>query len=288
MPIEFFDSPEGRRVGQSFDSPTVYLDHWAMRLFSDNRPLQDRLVAALLSKGGTLLISTVSMAELGSASDPRHIIDAAAFLERCLPHLFLTDLRLDKLRAREMNEGTNATRFWPTADLAQLKLFGERSQAAGREFTMQGFAQMAYEHRTPINELIRSNAREMIEAVDRARSDPDYVRKARDAPLSESRSRTMLIMGELLRGFILDSKSPMSENDAVDLLHAAMPLNCCDYVLLDGPWSERVAKMKLRLAKSPMVMPIAKCFYRRNDGINIFLADLERFDPQSQQPPPRC
>jgi len=45
--------------------------------------------------------------------------------------------------------------------------------------------------------------------------------------------------------------------------------------------------MKLRLAKSPMVMPIAKCFSRRNDGINAFLADLDNFDPQSQAPPPR-
>jgi hypothetical protein len=287
MPIEFFDSPEGRRVGQSFDSPTVYLDHWAIRLFSDAPALQDRLVSALVTKRETLLISTVSMAELGSASDPRHIFDAEAFLERCLPHLFLTDFRLDKLRAREMNEGTNATRFWPTADLAQLKLFGERSQAAGQEFTMRGFAQMAYEHRSPINELMRSNARKMIEAVDKARSDPDYVRKARDAPLSESRTRMMLIMGELLRGFILDPNLTMSENDAVDLVHAAIPLNCCDYVLLDGPWAERVAKMKLRLDKSAMVMPIAKCFSRRNDGITAFLTDLENFDLQSQPPAPR-
>jgi hypothetical protein len=95
--------------------------------------------------------------------------------------------------------------------------------AAGRPFSMQGFAQMAYEHRTPINELMQINARKMVEAVKKERADPDYVRKARDAPLDESRPRTLLIMGELLRGFILDSGAPMSENDAVDLVHAAMP-----------------------------------------------------------------
>jgi hypothetical protein len=286
MPIEFFESPEGLRVGQSFDSPTVYLDHWAIRLFSDDRTLQDRLVTALSQKQGTLLVSNISMAELGAAADPRHIMDAEAFLERCLPRLFLTDFRLDDVLARERNEANNATRFWPTADLPQLKLFGERSHAVGRSFTMYGFAQMAYEHRTPINGLMSDMARKMTAAVEKARSDPDYVRKARDAPLNDSRPRTLLIMGELLRGFILDSNSLMSQNDAVDLVHAAMPLNCCDYVLLDGPWTERVAKLKLRLAKSPMVMPIAKCFSRRNDGINEFLTDLENFDPQTQPPPP--
>jgi len=201
MPIEFFDSPEGRKVGQSFDSPTVYLDHWAIRLFSDDRILQDRLVSALLRKRGTLLVSNFSMAELGATSDPRHIIDAESFLERCLPHLFLTNLQLDEILARERNEVSNATRFWPTADLPQLKLFGERSQATGGRFTMDGFAKMAYEHRMDINEMMSSMAHTMKEAVENARSDPDYVRNARDAPLNDSRPRTLLILGELLRGF---------------------------------------------------------------------------------------
>ncbi len=112
MPIEFFDSPEGRRIGQTFDSPTVYLDHWAIRLFSDDKALHDRFVTALQRKRGTLLISTFSMAELGGASDPQHAIDAEAFLERCLPHLFLTDFRMDEVLSRERNEASNATRFW--------------------------------------------------------------------------------------------------------------------------------------------------------------------------------
>jgi hypothetical protein len=287
MPINFFDSPEGRRVGQTFDSPTVYLDHWAIRLFSDDRRLQERFVAALKGKRGTLLLSHISTAELGGASDPQHVVDAEKFLERCLPQMFLTDFRLDEVLTREKSELSNATRFWPTADLRQLKLFGELSQGTANGFTLQGFAQLAYENRTGINDMVRSMAQSFTEAVVKARANPNYVCKSRNAPLDESRPRTLLILGELLRGFILDSGAQMSENDAVDLLHAAMPLNCCDYVLLDGPWAERVAKMKLRLAKSLMVMPLAKCFSQRNDGVNAFLADLENFDPQMQPPPPR-
>jgi hypothetical protein len=65
MPIEFIESPEGLKVSQSFDSPTVYLDHWAIRLFSDDQALQARLAVALLRKKGTLLVSNISMAELG-------------------------------------------------------------------------------------------------------------------------------------------------------------------------------------------------------------------------------
>jgi hypothetical protein len=125
----------------------------------------------------------------------------------------------------------------------------------------------------------------VIAALTEVRAAPDFVRKARHVPLDSRRPRPLLIMGELIRGFILDPNAVMSENDAIDLTHAAMPLDCCDYVLLDGPWCERVVKIKLRLAKAPMQMPIAKCFSRQADGINAFLTDLENYDSQSQPQP---
>ena len=64
----------------------------------------------------------------------------------------------------------------------------------------------------------------------------------------------------------------------IDLLHAAMPVNCCDFVLLDGPWAERVEKMRPRVSKTAMEMPIASCFSQRNNGVESFLAALENFD----------
>jgi hypothetical protein len=60
-----------------------------------------------------------------------------------------------------------------------------------------------------------------------------------------------------------------------------MPLNCCDYVLLDGPWAERVKRMKARIERSAMVMPLAKCFSRRDNGVAAFLDDLESFDKKA-------
>ena len=57
-----------------------------------------------------------------------------------------------------------------------------------------------------------------------------------------------------------------------------MPINCCDYVLLDGAWTERVEKMKQRIAKAGSTMPVAKCFSKRNQGVQAFLDELEGFD----------
>jgi hypothetical protein len=101
------------------------------------------------------------------------------------------------------------------------------------------------------------------------------VAKARTLQPGDTRPRTLVILGELMRGFLMDPAAPISDNDVVDMLHAAMPINCCDYVLLDGAWAERVDKMKRRIAKVGSTMPLAKCFSSRNQGVRAFLQDLE-------------
>lgn len=279
MPIDFFDAPDGVHVRQSFDSPTVYLDHWAIRLFSDDLCLQDRFVNTLLSKGGTLLLSSISLGEFAKAEDPRHCVDAEHFIERLLPNLFLTDFALDKVHEQELAEQNNIKRFWPSADLPQLKLFAERAQDAPHGFSMKGFISMAHSNRSGLSRIINEVVQSIIDGHGSIRKDPDYIRKAKNVIPSDYRTRTFVILGELLRGFTLDSSASISENDVIDLLHAVMPINCCDYVLLDGPWVERVNKMIHRIQKSGMIMPIAKCFSKRDNGVDSFLTDLEAFQP---------
>jgi len=286
MPIDFFDSPEGVRVRQSFDPPTVYLDHWAMRRFSDDHALQDRFVSTLLSKGGTVLLSHFSLSEYAAATDSRHCADTEAFLERVLPNVFFTDFRLDEVLARERAEPDNRRRFWPTAYLPLLKFFAERAQSAPLGFTMQGFISLAHTHRAAILQVTEEIVARLQGAYEQARKDPAYVEKARRVQPTDRRPRTLLILGELMRGFNLDINAPITSNDVIDLVHAAMPVNCCDYVLLDGPWAERVEKMKRRIAKTRMNMPVAKCFSQRNNGIAMFLADLGAFDRATQASPP--
>ncbi|MDP1548921.1 MAG: hypothetical protein Q8L97_02000 [Nitrosomonas sp.] len=278
MPIQFFSTSSEVRVRQSFISPTVYLDHWAIRLFSDNLVLQDRFVNALRSKCGTLLLSSISFGEFAVPTDSRHAADAEDFIERLLPNIYLTDFALDKVLERERTEPNNAKRFWPSADLPQLKLFAERAQDALLGFTMRGFITLAHENRADIAAVTVEVIQQIKSGIEAARADSSYVAKARTIQPSDVRPRTLVILGELMRGFYLDPVAPISDNDVVDMLHAVMPINCCDYVLLDGAWAERVEKMKQRIMKVDSNMPIAKCFSKRNQGVQAFLSDLEAFD----------
>ena len=244
MPIEFFSKSSEVRVRQSFISPTVYLDHWAIRLFSDDLALQDRLVNVLQNKGGTLLLSSISFSEFAVPSDPRHAVDAENFIERLLPNIYLTDFALDKILEREYTEPNNTKRFWPSADLPQLKRFAERAQDTLLGFTMRDFITLAHENRVVIAAVTAEIIQQIKDKIESARTDSSYVAKARAIQPNDARPRTLVILGELMRGFQLDSFAPISDNDIVDMLHAAMPINCCDYVLLDNAWAERVEKMK--------------------------------------------
>jgi hypothetical protein len=285
VPIEFFQVSSEIRVRQSFVSPTVYLDHWAIRLFSDDLALQDRLVSILRSKGGTLLLSNISFGEFSGPSDPRHATDTETFIERLLPNVYLSDFALDKVLERENSETNNSRRFWPAADLPQLKLFAERAQDTPLGFTMRGFVTLAHTNRAVIAAVTAEVVQQIKAGIEASRADPSYVARARTRQPDDARPRTLVILGELLRGFHLDAAAPISDNDVVDMLHATMPINCCDYVLLDGAWAERVEKIKLRIAKVGSVMPLAKCFSSRNNGVQAFLDELEAFDQKTAAEP---
>lgn len=283
MPIDFFEAHDGSHIRQSFESPSVYLDHWAIRLFSDDLQLQDRFIDALKTKGGTLLLSTFSLLEFSGPEDRKHCFDTERFLDRVMPNMFFTDFAIDKTHNRESREANNEKRFWPPADLSTLKYLAEYKCDTDGKISMSGFLSMIHDNRTEFIRLETETVSMLQGAFSTSRDDNEYIKKAKNVRPSDQRTRTFNIIGELMRGFNLDPCLKITDNDIIDLIHATSPLNCCDFILLDGPWEERVKKMNLRISKTSMVMPIAKCFSKRNNGINTFLSELESFDKEAQK-----
>jgi hypothetical protein len=277
MPVEFLRAGDGMRVRQSFDAPSVYLDHWAIRQFSDDRPLQDRFVSALAAKSGTLLLSNFTFAEFARPDDRRHTEAAEQFLERVLPRIFFTDFAFDKLESQEREEPDNTRRFPPPPDLPQLKLFAEREQSAPLGFTIRGFIAMARDNCAQLEPVTRDVIASIRSAIEASRKDPIYVKAMRNLAPIASRTRTRVIMAELMREFVLNESLAIGDNDIVDMIHATVPVNCCDFVLLDGAWVDRVNKLRQRIRKVEAVMPIAVCYSARDNGVQQFLSALEAF-----------
>lgn len=232
---------------------------------------------------GTLLLSTFSFAEFARDDDRRHTIAAELFIERLLPNIFLTDFAFDKVHEQELHEEDNLRRFWPPADLPQLKLFAERAPGSPLGFTMQGFIALARDNYVPLEKVTKETLQMIRSGLETLRADPEYVHAARNVQPTAKRTRMTVIMAELMREFVLDPKIPLKDNDIMDMIHAAIPVNCCDFVLLDGAWEDRVSKMKLRIQNAGAVMPVARCYSRRQDGVLRFLEALASYQDRAAQ-----
>ena len=97
----------------------------------------------------------------------------------------------------------------------------------------------------------------------------------------DGRSRQYVIAGELSRDFVLDLNATITRNEALDFMHAVDAVDYCDLVLLDKAWERRVNGLRKRIAEAGIDMPIARCFSKRNNGIEGFLDAIERWPEAS-------
>lgn len=86
----------GYQVRQSLARPVVYLDHWAVRLFSEDESYQDRFVRALQRSGGTWLFAIANLFEFTAMTDLNQAKATERLLSRILPALHAADTTLDR------------------------------------------------------------------------------------------------------------------------------------------------------------------------------------------------
>ena len=58
---------------------------------------------------------------------------------------------------------------------------------------------------------------------------------------------TRFILRELVRSLLVDPKTKMTRNHAIDLFHAVVPAAYCDLVLLDKHWETQVGRVRLHV-----------------------------------------
>jgi hypothetical protein len=262
-------------VQQTFDSPSVYLDHWAIRRFSDDIGLQERFVKALHEKRGTLLLCHLNLAEFVGPNDPASVDKAEVFLEAALPNIYFSELNVQKAIDQETTPRTSGVDLPPPSDRELLKLVAQIHPSSPRPFTMKGLIAMVAAERERLGNTFRASNQRIVDRVLSQRSQPEFVEKARNFRPSRSHPRTQIIMAELLRPVFLDLKIPFTITDASDLQHAILPISYCDYVLLDGKWKHMVQVMAQRISKWQLPIKCARCFSDRKQDLERFLLELE-------------
>jgi hypothetical protein len=111
----------------------------------------------------------------------------------------------------------------------------------------------------------------------RTHSEDDLFRKAvihaNHPEAIRATTRTRAIVRTLAATFFPDLKRIITLNDAIDFLHAAIPVTYCDVVLLDGGTVDLVERARRKLDATGIKM--ATVFPGRGDGIERFLVSLK-------------
>jgi hypothetical protein len=255
-------------------SPMAYCDHFALRKISEDETLSAKLAAAPKASGGTLALSWLNLGEYATVTDRKQRLEAERMLDRILPSVFPIDVDPSKVSKRE-----RAGELHPHADLPIGALFVRKrkltisASGIGLSLSASGLFERL---NCPV--LIRSKdrlARLWLKALNQRREDyatkPKFRKLVSDAIPAPAATCTEAIVRTLIATFFPDQRRVLKLNDAIDFLHAAVPVTFCDAVLLDGAMWDAVERARRRLPGVKM----AAVYAGRSDGIERFLAHLQ-------------
>jgi hypothetical protein len=283
--IEFRINKQGTlEVNQRDVSPTVYLDHWALRKISADQTLMDRLTAALKSQNGTLALSWLNLSEFRRVTREEQVRNADNLLEAIQPQVFLLEVDFAVVISREDKLLAGGPPAPPHGDADFLREFITSARGL--------FMQVAQDRRRAqrFDELTDAIA-DRINVL-RSKLATRQARKARESFIKSAllefrpsithslsglqiQRGTRFLLYELLRALLIDTKTKITRNYVTDLFHAVVPVAYCDFVLLDSHWKTKVGQVYKSLNKAGLSIPIAKVFSGKANEIHRFLCVLE-------------
>lgn len=278
--IRFLIDDKGTlQVQQLIEQSCVYLDHWALRKLSEDPARRNRLVSALKSRGGTLMLSWLNLAEFTQVTDPAQARAAEELVEVVLPNVFFLEVNPFTVWEKEDELLAGGKPAAPHADTEFLQAFSTLRPTSVNPFTARDlFTAVQERGKTEGFDSLADTITRRIDALrDVMDSDAEFeklVRRTSSGP--QIQHGTRYVLRELSRTFLTDRRTKLTRNHAIDLLHSVVPVAYCDLVLLDRHWRHQVELMRSRFAKVDMNVPLAQVYSERNNGVEEFLSALER------------
>ena len=269
------------RLEQFELAPTVYLDHWAVRLMSEDSSARRAFVSTLKARSGTLMLSWLNLIEFIQVADSRAHQQAEEFIEQVLPNVFFMEINPFQVISRENQLLAGGTPFPPHADCNFMKEFACLGSDSLSGFTAAGLFQPM--HGSKLDAEFCELADVVIDGIQAQRDEHtgnvNFQRIIRRPPSGPKIQRgTRYVLRELARTFLTDKTIKLTRNNAVDLLHSVVPVSYCDHVLLDAHWEEQVARVSARFTAAKMKVPMAQVYSRKDSGVDHFLKALANTD----------
>ena len=269
------------QVTQVMTSPAVYLDHWALRLISEDAGFAARLTSGLETRHGTLALSWVNLVEFVRVTVPEQIAQVEDLVEANLARLFLIEVDPFVVISREDDLLAGGPRRPPHADGDFLRLLARINPRTVAPLSARGLFRGLHDpevdqrHTALPDAFIRSVEQLRLDAA----NDPSLARAVRADPKGPPlQAGTRFILRELVRPLVVDKGKQVTRNDAMDFFHAVVPLAYCDYVLLDKHWAAQVGHARFRFDETSMSVPMAAIFSRGPTGVKQLLHELSPSD----------
>lgn len=266
----------GYRLRQTLVRPVVYLDHWAIRLFSDDAALQHRFLDALHGAGGTWLFSTANLMEFTAMTDLEQAARGEQLLQRAMPSLYVADTTLDKgflLPEGAPDHPEAPDKHWVLKDLA------DRAALVGGAWNTHRFLQDAINHQDilrPLFDELKAGVSHAVMSMTQDAVRHAYAKKFKPTPGMTLRDA---LQRELIRDPHIDANFVFNDHDAMDLIHAVPAAVVCDLILLDAGWCHKIERATKRLQKGGVTGKLATCYSKKS--VADFLTALERHNTRS-------
>jgi hypothetical protein len=265
------------RLFQQDISPTVYLDHWALRKISANKTLAARFVDSMQQRKGTLAISWLNLAEFIKVKDKEQARKAELLIEAILPHIFFMDVQFLRVIGREDAAYSSGLSDTCHSDANLCRAFAQLKSASLKQFTARDmFSVMRNDRLVSSFDSMADALINEIEVVRDERNKTPEIKISMDRlpPGSQIQRGTRYILRELVRTLLVDCKIKVTRNHAIDLMHAVVPCAYCDLLLLDKFWEAQFIKVYARSQKAGMTFPLGRVFSERDNGVDRFLTVL--------------
>lgn len=266
----------GYIVTQKLTKPVIYLDHWAVRMFSEDEMLQKQFVAALHRASGTWLFSQLNLFEFVAMTDFEQAAAAEALLKRVLPNLHVADMSID--RGYLLEKGAPPHPDAPDENWI-LKDLGARAQIAGGAWNTHDFLTDCITHRKELLPLLDQLKQSSVDALKAMTEDSTKVALAKKFTPTAGMDARDALAKELLREPMLNDKFKFDGHHAMDLLHTLGSAMVCDYALLDGGWRHKLESASKRLRDGGVVGSLPKAYDKKM--VPDFLSNLEAVSHQA-------
>lgn len=268
-------------VKQEFKRPVIYLDHWAIRRFADEQTLGTRFVETLKSSNGTWAISLLNFMEFIKMEDEGQARRFEELMDLAIPNLFFIDFMPFDVIDREAAILSGAPRNAAYGDVSLLKTFADTKPDSPRPFTAKSLVTTIIKNCHQLESGLGEFQGTIMERLRHMRTQMLANKQLKKRVNGSSKSavdrRTSLFVRELIGTLLRDNgheKVLNDTNNAMDLLHAIVPVAYCDYVLLDAQWEHRVGEVRNRLRKHGVEIEPAKVFSQKRNGIDSFFINL--------------